>query len=65
MMEDVGRFLAGLSDVLCVRLLEYHNFAQSKYSALGSAHQMPPLPEEGKTDACKAVLLRYGLKVIP
>ncbi|MCQ2413940.1 MAG: glycyl-radical enzyme activating protein [Clostridia bacterium] len=41
--EDVSEYVASLGIERPVKFLKYHNLAQSKYKALGSDHQMPPL----------------------
>ncbi len=51
-MEKIRAFLTTLSHVDEVRVLGYHNFAGSKYSALGMVNTLPdtlPTPEELET----------------
>ena len=48
-LEKIATFLEGLSNVTRVRVLPYHNYAGSKYLALGSKNTMPakmPTDEE-------------------
>lgn len=48
-IEKIARFLAPMQHISRVRLLPYHNYAGSKYAALGMENTMPsrlPTPEE-------------------
>ena len=48
-MEKISAFLKALHNVVRVRVLPYHNYAASKYKALGLAHELPqalPTSEE-------------------
>ena len=47
-MEKIANFLAGLKNIVKVRVLPYHNYAGSKYEALGMENTLPatlPTPE--------------------
>ena len=56
----VAAFLQPLSAVKKVRLLRYHNYAGSKYAALGLPNTMPPnLPEEAAVKQAEALLREH------
>ena len=40
-MEKIANFLAGLKNIVKVRVLPYHNYAGSKYEALGMENTLP------------------------
>ena len=63
-MEKIGKFLSKLHNVVKVRVLPYHNYADSKYKSLHMKNTLPeilPINEEIKSanEATKA----YGLSV--
>lgn len=59
-IERIGEFLSGLKHVTGVKVLPYHNFAGSKYQALGVKNTLPErLPEEAELRNAKAVLARF------
>ena len=48
-VEKIGNFLATLKSIVKIRVLAYHNYAGSKYGALGMENTLPatlPTPEE-------------------
>ena len=65
-MEAIGRFLSSLTHVSKIRLLPYHNYAGSKYEALGMKNTLPSrLPtEEELTRAAKLLRASSGRDVI-
>ena len=55
-MPHVAALLRELDNVVGVRILPYHNFAGSKYEALGMAHTLPDrLPTEAEAAAVAAL----------
>ena len=55
-MPHVAALLRELDNVVGVRILPYHNFAGSKYEALGIAHTLPDrLPTEAEAAAVAAL----------
>lgn len=60
--EKIARFLAEQPPVTCVRVLPYHNFAASKYDALGIRNTLPPtLPGAEESEKVRSVFRSYGL----
>ena len=43
-IKKIAVFLNGLKNITKIRILPYHNYAGSKYNALGIQNLMPPLP---------------------
>lgn len=61
-IEKIGEFLAGLKHVSAVRVLPYHNYAASKYAALGMENTLPPqLPGAEEIRAAEEALRKFGL----
>ncbi len=61
-IEKMAKLLSTMKQVRRVRVLPYHNYAGSKYAALGLAHTLPPtLPTDGAIAAAEACLRAYGL----
>jgi len=62
-IKKIGKFLSGLKMVKNVKVLPYHNYASSKYKALGMQYKLDavvkPLPEE--IDESLACLKSFGL----
>lgn len=40
-IPKIAEFLSGLKNIIQVRILPYHNYAASKYDALGISHSLP------------------------
>lgn len=60
--EKIARFLASQPPVTRVRVLPYHNFAASKYDALGIRNTLPvTLPTEEELQQARATFLAYGI----
>ncbi len=57
----IGEFLGTLKNLTRVRVLPYHNYAGSKYDALGMENTMPEvaLPTEEDITAAEAVIGKY------
>ena len=56
-IEGIARFLAPLQNITRIRVLAYHNYAGSKYAALGLANTLPDrLPTEEELQRARAVL---------
>lgn len=64
-MEGIGSFLAGFSHMIKrVRVLPYHNYAGSKYRALGMENTLPErMPTDEEIAAACDVLKRCGVPV--
>ncbi len=62
-IDEMGDFIKELQSVRCVRLLEYHNLAQSKYSSLQYDHKMPPV-QSGLLDIAAQKLQNKGINVV-
>ena len=63
-IEEIAKMLSTIKTLTKVRILPYHNYAGSKYSALGMEHFLPerlPTPEE--INAAKEIVRSYGIKV--
>ena len=62
--RGVGEFLAGLSNVVGVRVLAYHNLAAVKYRALGLPDTLPKiLPEKDALSRAEETMREKGLTV--
>ncbi len=62
---EAGKFLQGLKNVTKIRVLPYHNLAESKYLALNYEDTLPKkLPTEKEIENAKSTLRSYGLNVI-
>ena len=63
-IDKIGSFLAQLKNVIGVRILPYHNYAASKYAALGIEDTLPKtLPSEAEISKAKDILKNYGIPV--
>lgn len=62
-MEKIGLLLQDLKGITKVRLLPYHNYAQSKYDALGKSVVMRAMGT-AKIQEMKELLAGYGLTAI-
>lgn len=61
-INKIGKFLSGLSHVIRVRVLPYHNYAASKYAALNINNTLPPLiPAEKEIKYAESIISSYGL----
>ena len=62
--EEIAAFLAQFSNITKVRMLPYHNYAGSKYAALGLENKSPAvLPEETALKAARACFSKRDIKV--
>lgn len=66
MLEDIALFLRQIPALTGVRLLPYHDFARSKYSAIGLEDSMPLLerPSPEKMMELRSQVCRYGITVL-
>ena len=62
--EGIGALLAKYRNITKVRVLKYHNMAQSKYASLGNDHTLPALSEDDRVDKVCEILRGYGLSVV-
>lgn len=61
-IDKIGKFLSGLSSVIRVRVLPYHNYAASKYAALNINNTLPPLlPTEKEIKYAEFIISSCGL----
>ena len=61
----IAEILSKLKHLVGARILGYHNFAASKYSALGISSELPDrLPGKEELSAAKDILTGKGIKVI-
>lgn len=64
-VEKIAVFLSTLKHVSVVKVLPYHNFASSKYDALGLPNTLPPdMPSEEELLAARKILSMYNLPVV-
>lgn len=64
-IEKIGRFLCAMQGIRGVRLLPYHNYAGTKYSALGMHNELPTeIPSDSDIHSAAAVLRAFGLTVL-
>ena len=58
-IEKIAEFLKGFQNIKAVKLLPYHNYAGSKYDALGMANTLPEiLPTDSEIQKAKEALAR-------
>lgn len=63
-IEKIGNFLKGISVVAGVKVLPYHDYARSKYSALGIEDKLPNrLPTDDEIKNAENILGKFGLKI--
>ena len=63
--EAMGRLLSELSGILRVRVLAYHDFARSRYGALGRTDTMPDTKtEQTDLERTAGILRSFGLTVV-
>ena len=61
-IPQIAEFLSELKNVIRVRVLPYHNYAESKYTALDIENTLPPLiPTEEEIKKAEAAMKSYGL----
>ena len=64
-IEKIGRFLCAMQGIRGVRLLPYHNYSGTKYSALGMHNELPTeIPSDSDIHSEAAVLWAFGLTVL-
>lgn len=65
-LHSAGDFLGKLKNITSVRLLAYHDFARSKFIAIGEEDTMPQVERPGENELKKAaeILQEYSLKVL-
>lgn len=52
-MRKIAEFLKGIKNVVRIRVLPYHNLAESKYEALGMKNTLPErTPTEEEIKSC-------------
>lgn len=65
-IEKIGKLLSKISNLVKVRILPYHNFANSKYDCLGIKNTLPSkLPTNEEIDKAKTILKTTIGKNIP
>ena len=63
--EDIAKLISELETVVGIRVLPYHNYAGSKYAALGMENTLPEnTPTKESLDGAKNIFRSYGIKVI-
>ncbi len=64
-LEHIAVFLREIPSLTVVRLLPYHDFARSKYAAIGLEDTMPQVEKPGPEAMAvlRAVIVRHGLRV--
>ena len=63
-MDKIGRFLTQINCIEKVKVLPYHNFAASKYEALGKVNTLSgALPTQEQLEEAKLILRSYQLNV--
>lgn len=63
-IDAIGAFLRDFRHITKIRVLPYHNYAGSKYRALGLDSSLPPrLPTAEEIESARSRLRAYGLSV--
>ena len=63
-IDKIGKFLSKLKNVIGVCVLPYHNYAKSKYAALGMEDTLPQnLPSDKEILKAKGILGNYGISI--
>jgi predicted dehydrogenase len=63
--ENIAKLISELETVVGIRVLPYHNYAGSKYAALGMENTLPEnTPTKESLDGAKNIFRSYGIKVI-
>lgn len=63
-IEKIAAYLKELRNVIAVRILPYHNFAGSKYEALGMENTLPDWTAAVETETAKQIVRAYGLRCL-
>ena len=64
-MKKIAAFLSELECITKVRILSYHNYEASKYSALGMENTLPEiLPSEEEIERAVTLFENYGIKIV-
>lgn len=64
-IERIGEFLKELKNLVGVRILPYHNYAGSKYSALNMENTLPQvLPDDEQLKKATEILSKMNIRVI-
>lgn len=61
-IQKMCEFLKGSTQVKSVELLPYHDFGESKYSAIGAHSQPFTTPQTETIEDIKKIILAYGLR---
>lgn len=61
-IEDIAQFLTRIPTLTAVKLLPYHDFARSKYTAIGLIDTMPRVekPSPERMEELRAIVRRFG-----
>lgn len=58
--DKIASFISTLKHVSAVKVLKYHNFAASRYEALGMENTLPTqVPDDAETEKAKAIIKTY------
>lgn len=61
-IEKIGNFLSGLDNIKSVKVLPYHNYCVSKYSAIGVPVTLPKeIPTKNDIENAKIILKHFGI----
>lgn len=60
-IRDMCEFLKKETEIRGVELLPFHDFGESKYSAVGAQKYTFTTPDEGKIKAIKKIITSYGI----
>lgn len=60
-ISEIGNYLKELRGITAVKILPYHNFAGSKYEAIGAENTLPPMPDDNGLKKAIAELRSLGL----
>ena len=64
-IERIAAFLSELECITKVRVLPYHNYAASKYSALGMENTLPEtLPTDEEIENAKQIFRKHSILVL-
>lgn len=63
--ERLAELLAGMNGIVGVKVLRYHNYAASRYTALGMSDTLPPpLTTDEAVEGAREVFVRHGIRVL-
>ena len=63
-IEKIAQLLAGIKNLIGVRILSYHNYAASKYLALGMENTLPSsTPTDKELNEARNIMESYGLQI--